>query len=117
MTLNISGGVAGGDELDTMVTLAPGAQLALASQAAERIYRTPGPPARIRTRLIVQDGARLDYLPQETILFDRFALDRELDIDLQGDAEFVGVETAIRPAGDGRDCSVRFPARPHLPPP
>jgi urease accessory protein len=95
VTLNISGGVAGGDALDTMVTLAPGAQLALASQAAERIYRTPGPAARIRTRLIVQEGARLDYLPQETILFDRFALDRELDIDLQGDAEFVGVETLL----------------------
>lgn len=95
VTLNISGGVAGGDELDTMVTLAPGARLALASQAAERIYRTLGPPARIRTRLLVQDGARLDYLPQETILFDRFALDRALDIELQGDAEFVGVETLL----------------------
>ncbi len=95
VTLNISGGVAGGDQLDTAVTLAPGAQVALASQAAERIYRTLGPAARIRTRLSVHDGARLDYLPQETILFDRFALDRALDIDLHGSAEFIGVETLL----------------------
>jgi urease accessory protein len=95
VTLNISGGVAGGDRLDTEVTLAPGAQVALASQAAERVYRALGPAARIRTRLTVHDGARLDYLPQETILFDRFALDRTLDIDLHGDAEFIGVEALL----------------------
>jgi urease accessory protein len=95
VTLNISGGVAGGDELDTIVTLAPGAKVALASQAAERIYRALGPAARIRTRLTVQDAARLDYLPQETILFDRFSLDRALDIDLHGDAEFIGAETLL----------------------
>ena len=95
VTLNISGGVAGGDQLDTVVTLAPNAQVVLASQAAERIYRVLGPAARIRTSLTVQDGARLDYLPQETILFDRFALDRALEIDLHGDAEFVGVETLL----------------------
>jgi urease accessory protein len=95
VTLNISGGVAGGDQLETVVTLAPGAQVALASQAAERIYRALGPAAQIRTRLIVHDGARLDYLPQETILFDRFALDRVLDIELHGDAEFIGVETLL----------------------
>jgi urease accessory protein len=95
VTLNISGGVAGGDQLDTVVTLAPGAQVALASQAAERIYRALGPAARIRTRLAVHDGARLDYLPQETILFDRCALDRALEIDLYGEAEFIGVETLL----------------------
>jgi urease accessory protein len=95
VTLNISGGVAGGDRLDSSVTLAPGAQVALASQAAERIYRALGPAAQIRTSLTVQEGARLDYLPQETILFDRFALDRSLDIDLHGDAEFIGVETLL----------------------
>lgn len=95
VALNISGGVAGGDELETIVTLAPGAKVVLASQAAERIYRALGPAARIRARLSVHDGARLDYLPQETILFDRFALDRALDVELHGDAEFIGVETLV----------------------
>jgi urease accessory protein len=95
VTLNISGGVAGGDQLETVVTLAPGTQVALASQAAERIYRALGQAARVRTRLTVHNGARLDYLPQETILFDRFALDRGLDIELHGDAEFIGVETLL----------------------
>lgn len=95
VTLNLSGGVAGGDRLETVVTLAPGTRTILASQAAERIYRSAGPAARIRTRLTLQDGALLDYLPQETILFDRFALDRALEIDLHGDAEFVGAEALV----------------------
>ncbi|HTJ90068.1 MAG TPA: urease accessory protein UreD [Acidocella sp.] len=95
VTLNISGGVAGGDQLETVVTLAPGTQVALASQAAERIYRALGQAARLRTKLTVHDGAGLDYLPQETILFDRFALNRALDIELHGDAEFIGVETLL----------------------
>jgi urease accessory protein len=95
VTLNLSGGVAGGDRLDTEVTLAPGARLALAGQAAERVYRALGPPARLMTRLTLQDGARLDYLPQETILFDGFALERSLDIELHGQAQFVGVETLV----------------------
>ena len=118
VTLNISGGVAGGDQLDTMVTLAPGAQVALASQAAERIYRALGPAARIRTRLTVQDGARLDYLPQETILFDRFALDRALG---HRPAWRCGIyrrgNAAVRPAGDGRDGPLRGAARPDSAPP
>jgi len=95
VTLNISGGVAGGDALTTGITLAAGAQARVASQSAERIYRALDAPSRITTTIAVAAGAVLDYLPQETILFDGFALTRALEIDLAEDADFLGVESLL----------------------
>ena len=40
-------------------------------------------------------GASLEWLPQETILFDRCAVDRRLDVDLADDAWFLGVESLV----------------------
>jgi urease accessory protein len=95
VTLNISGGIAGGDSLDTSIALGPGAQVGIATQAAERIYRALDAPSRIATAITLGPGAALDYFPQETILFDGFALRRSLDIDLAEDADFLGVETLV----------------------
>ncbi len=97
VTLNTSGGVAGGDDLDSLFTLGPGARATIATQAAERFYRAlPGTgPSRVRTRIVVADGAAAEWLPQETILFDRSALDRELRIEVANDAWFLGVESLV----------------------
>ena len=96
VTLNSAGGVAQGDVLETAVTAGPATRLTVASQAAERFYRSPGGvPARVRTTLHVEPGAALEWLPQETILFDGCALDRRLEIDLAPDAWFLGVETLV----------------------
>lgn len=95
VALNISGGVAGGDQLETALALAPNAAVTFTTQAAERIYRALEAPAHIRTRLQAGAGAMLHYLPQETILFDGFGLDRALDIDLGGDAAFIGIESLV----------------------
>jgi urease accessory protein len=45
--------------------------------------------------LAVAPGASLEWLPQETILFDRCAVDRRLDVDLADDAWFLGVESLV----------------------
>ena len=96
VTLNSSGGIAQGDRLDTAITAGPGTALTVASQAAERYYRSAsGVPAQIRTALAVQPGAALEWLPQETILFEGCAVDRRLDITLAEDAWFLGVETLV----------------------
>jgi urease accessory protein len=95
--LNVGGGVAAGDRLDISVMLDRGAHLTLAGQAAERFYRAlpDAAPAMVRTDITVSDGAALEWLPQETILFDRTALDRRLDIALDPDARFLGVESLV----------------------
>jgi len=95
VAINISGGIAGGDALDIAVTLAPGAEVSFTTQAAERIYRALDAPARIHTRLTAGAGSSLHYLPQETILFDGFGLDRVLEIEIATEAIFLGVESLV----------------------
>lgn len=94
--LNSSGGVAGGDDLATTVVAGPGTRATVSSQAAERFYRAlPGSTATVRNRIEVLDGAALEWLPQETILFDRCAMRRRLTVDLAPNAAFLGVESLV----------------------
>ncbi len=95
--LNVGGGIAPGDRLDTAVRLAPHASATLAGQACERVYRAAAgsPPALVRTALDLADGATLDWLPQDTILFDDAALDRRTDIALAPTARFLGIESLV----------------------
>ena len=95
--LNTAGGVAGGDRLDGGFALREGTRATITAQAAERFYRAlPGSDAAfVRNRLTVAAGACLEWLPQETILYDGCALDRRLDIDLADDAWFLGVESLV----------------------
>ncbi len=94
--LNTAGGITGGDRIALTARAREGSHLRLSTQAAERIYRAqPGETGKVVTRLSVQDGARIDWLPQETILFDRAALDRQLRVDLTGSARFLMVEPLI----------------------
>ncbi len=97
VTLNTSGGVAGGDRLRLSLRVGAGASACFASQAAERFYRAlaADPPAQIRTTLRLDSGALAEWLPQESILFDRCALDRSLDVEMPADARFIGVEALV----------------------
>jgi urease accessory protein len=97
VTLNTGGGVAAGDRLDVAVSAGAGARVTVSAQAAERFYRAmpQDAPSRVRTALMLAPGAALEWLPQETILFDHCALDRRLEIDMPADARFLGVETLV----------------------
>ena len=95
--LNVSGGIAAGDSLAARIEAGEGASVTLTSPAAERLYRAmPGsPPARIRNRLRVARGACIEWLPQETILFDGCAVDRALEIEMAEDATLLCVEGLV----------------------
>ena len=94
--LNCAGGVTGGDRLSLSAHAEAGTTLTLTTQAAERIYRAlPGKKGRIETRLNVAEGARVNWLPQETILFDGCSLERSLTIELQAGATLLLTEPLI----------------------
>jgi urease accessory protein len=80
--LNTAGGLTGGDRLRVAATAGLEARLVLSTQAAERAYRSAGGMAEVEVALTVGPGGRLDWLPQETILYDGVALDRQLTLDL-----------------------------------
>lgn len=94
--INTAGGVTGGDSFATSAHAGPGSDLTLTTQTAERAYRAqPGEQGRIRTRLTIDDGARVNWLPQETILFQGSSLDRELCVDMAGSATLLLAEPLI----------------------
>ena len=94
--LNTAGGVAGGDRLNLRLGAGPGTAVTVATQAAERFYRAvPGQVAAVTTTLNVAAGAAFEWLPQESILFDRAALRRRLLIDIAEDAVFTGIEQLV----------------------
>jgi urease accessory protein len=93
--LNTAGGLAGGDDLRWDVSAGPGAVLRVTTQTAERVYRSTGDDAVVATRLEANVGATLEWLPQETILFDGARLSRTLSIDLAEDAALLAVEAVV----------------------
>ncbi len=93
--VNTAGGIAGGDRLETGVTALPNSSIAVTSQAAEKVYRALNEPARITTRLKASEVAKLAWLPQETIVFDRGRLRRETDIELSSTAELLALEWLV----------------------
>lgn len=93
--INTGGGMTGGDAMRLDVAVDAGADVILTTQAAEKIYRSQGPSTAIDVRLRIAPGARLDWLPQETILFDGARLARTLDVDLAPDATLVASEAVV----------------------
>lgn len=94
--LNTAGGVTGGDRFETTAEARVGSHLTLTTQAAERIYRSVDQsPGKVTTHLTLEDNARLDWLPQETILFEGAALQRRLTINMATSARFLMVEPLI----------------------
>lgn len=90
--LNTAGGLTGGDRLDYALTT--DRATSATTQTAERAYRADEGRAEVSVRLSVSAG-RLDWLPQETILFDRAALTRRTRIDLGPAAECLMVESIV----------------------
>lgn len=93
--LNTSGGLTGGDVLDLSLDLGPGVRLSAATQTAERAYASNQGAAQVRVTAKVGAGGRLDWLPQETILFEASHLTRRTVIDLDMGASCLTSEMLV----------------------
>jgi urease accessory protein len=95
MIVNTAGGIAGGDRHHIDIAAGRGSHLTVTTAAAEKIYRSLGPDAEIDVRLSVASGARLAWLPQETILFDQARLSRRIEADVAADASLIMAEAIV----------------------
>jgi urease accessory protein len=93
--LTTSGGLAGGDVLDIDIDVAAGAGALVTSQAAEKVYRSLGPDCRVAARLAVADGAALEFLPQETILFEGARLRRRTVVEVAATGRFLACDMLV----------------------
>lgn len=108
--LNTGGGITGGDKLRVDLQVEAGAGAVMTSQAAEKLYRSDGPEAVLAVQARLAAGARLDWLPQESILFDRANIERSLDVEMASNAELTVLEVLVlgRPAYGERLADARW---------
>ncbi|HXH04370.1 MAG TPA: urease accessory protein UreD, partial [Candidatus Competibacteraceae bacterium] len=102
--LHPPGGLVGGDELRLAAQLAPGARALLTTPSAGKVYRSSGAVASVEHCLHVTDGAALEWLPQELIVYQGARLRALTRVELASAARFIGWEILClgRPAaGEG----------------
>jgi len=89
VTTSTAGGFAGGDRMDLSLRVGARAGAMGTAQAAEKFYRSTGADTGIGIQLTVEAGGWLEWLPQESILFNGARLKRRVEIALAGDAEIL----------------------------
>jgi urease accessory protein len=93
--INTAGGIAGGDRLEYGITALANASIAVTSQAAEKVYRALDEPSRITTKLSAHGLAKLAWLPQETIVFNRASTNRQTEIEISSGSELLALEWLV----------------------
>ena len=93
--VNTAGGIVGGDSARLAFEANAGAHVALTTQSAEKIYRSDGAEALMDVSLMLRDGAMLDWLPQEAILFDQAFFSRTLRVDMAANARLMLCESVV----------------------
>jgi urease accessory protein len=95
--VNTAGGITGGDWFEWSVEAGDGCALTATTQTAERLYRARRAdlPGQVHTRLIAGHGARVDWIPQETILFEHSALTRQMTAHIAEDATLTVLEPIV----------------------
>lgn len=84
------GGLVGGDTLDISITAAPGSHGLITTPGATRFYRSDGELAVQRSHISVAEGARVEWLPLETLCYDACLAENHLTMQLEAGAEMIG---------------------------
>jgi urease accessory protein len=93
--INTAGGLTGGDQISASVHMAAQTRATVTTQACEKVYRSVAGAAESLTFLDLAEGARLDWIPQETILFEGGRLSRRLEANLAADSALLAFEGTI----------------------
>ncbi|WP_246157189.1 urease accessory protein UreD [Sneathiella litorea] len=93
--INTAGGLTGGDYMAYQISLDEGAALTVSGQAAEKIYRSVGSTTVIDAEINIAKGALLEWLPQETILFEKGRLRRMNSVHLKAGSRLLALEATL----------------------
>jgi urease accessory protein len=88
--LHPPGGIVAGDQLFVQVDVARGARALITTPAATKFYRSEGRVAEQRQLLRVSQGASLEWLPQETIVYGSAQVHTQTRVELEPGGVFCG---------------------------
>ena len=100
--LHPPGGLVGGDQLSLNVNLDKQSHVLITTPGAAKFYRSAGPAAEQAQTFNVSNESLLEWMPQETIIFDQSnaAIITEINLELQ--SKFIGWEiTCLGRAASG----------------
>jgi len=114
--LHPPGGLAAGDELSLDVEVERGAAALLTTPASTKFYRSDGAASVQTQALRVADGASLEWLPLDTILFGGSRARITTDVHLERDARFIGWEMTVlgRPLSGDHYAAGTLEQRTHI---
>lgn len=95
VVLTTSGGLAGGDRIGLDLAVERGARSVVTTQAAEKVYRSAGEPCSVHVEVTAHERTWVEWMPQETILFDGARLRRTTTIRAAGDARVLAGEILV----------------------
>ncbi len=92
MLLNPTGGLVGGDAVETSVTLGSGSRVCLTTAAATRVYRSAGAPAVQRFAAVLEGDAALEYLPDHLIPSPGARLRQSIEVALAPESTLIALD-------------------------
>lgn len=90
--LHPPGGLVSGDELKLQLQLDRYSHCLMTTPGATKFYRSSGPAATQRQTFYIANDALLEWMPQETILFNAADAQISTHIELQDNAKYIGWE-------------------------
>lgn len=90
--MHTAGGIVGGDRLTFDFRLARNAQALITTPAATKIYRTNGREAQQVIEIEIAEGACLEWLPLDAIVFNQAVFRQEMRVNLAPGAQWIGWE-------------------------
>ena len=89
------GGIAGGDRLEIRASVGSSSHALLTTPGAAKWYRANGREASQSVRLDIAENSIVEWLPQETIVFDAAQARIAMTVELKGNARFMGWDIAV----------------------
>ena len=99
--INTGGGIIGGDKFSFSINSEKNTETWITTQAAEKIYKSTDDLSRVEIDINLGENASLFWCPQETILFDKSKLSRNMNISVKKSVLENFIKTIVESRSDG----------------
>jgi urease accessory protein len=93
--INTAGGLTSGDINFCSIRIGSNVVLNITTQSMEKVYKCKNFSAKAYTNIIVGANSYISWMPLETIFFNGGKLRKRINIDIEKNSNFLGVETMI----------------------